>query len=80
MHRHLKRDLSKEKKNYQQYRSLNMKTSTEILIGLQQKPTTMTDWLPVISVILALIISLVAFIVLCKRRMYLLQMTASNLN
>ena len=53
---------------------------TEISIGLQQKPTTVIDWLPVISVVSALIISLVAFIVLCKRRMYFLEMTNLDRN
>lgn len=45
-------------------------SGTEILIGLQEKSTKITDWLPVISIISALLISLIAFIVLCKRRMY----------
>lgn len=68
---------------YHQLRLTNkqtMKTSTEILIGLQQKPTTITDWLPVISVISALIIAFVAFIVLCKRRMYFLAIIVCNFN
>jgi hypothetical protein len=44
--------------------------NTEILIGIDQKPHKVIDWLPVISIILAAIICLIAFIILCKRHMY----------
>ncbi|CAF1177769.1 unnamed protein product [Adineta steineri] len=41
---------------------------TEILVGIQQKSSTIIDWLPILSIILAVIICLIAFIVLCKQQ------------
>ncbi|CAF0727734.1 unnamed protein product [Rotaria sordida] len=43
-------------------------TDTEELVGLQQKSQKVVDWFPIISIILAAIICLIAFIILCKRQ------------
>ncbi|CAF2712234.1 unnamed protein product [Rotaria sp. Silwood2] len=45
-----------------------LKSNTEELVGIQQKPQKVIDWFPIISIILAAIICLIAFIILCKRQ------------
>ncbi|CAF0740053.1 unnamed protein product [Rotaria sp. Silwood1] len=49
------------------YRRLKHR-DTEELVGIQQKPQKAIDWFPIISIILAAIICLIAFIILCKRQ------------
>ncbi|CAF0896123.1 unnamed protein product [Adineta steineri] len=73
-----KQYLYDENENSDKYLSLDMlttistmtksKSNTEILVGIQQKSSTIIDWLPILSIILAVIICLIAFIVLCKQQ------------
>ncbi|CAF3490394.1 unnamed protein product [Rotaria socialis] len=67
--------LSNHFKTFQQYKynqkrylpEENNHTNTEELVGIQQKPQQMIDWLPIMSIIAAAIICFIAFIILCKR-------------